>query len=270
MKTLLIFLLTLSFVFKSHAQVNPLISAVDSYWQWSQNQNQDAESVDECLEKIYSSQDLQICTQAISDLTQAPLNSHRREVLVSLLQKIPLVQQSKQQDEFFKGLLLTHPDLASDSLPVKRTSPPLVSSVEVKAWLKALAKKTDLKEALISLNGQPLKSVQHLQFPQGVYQWTLIAPHMDPIVIVGNWNDFSTQLGKFKEQTEEKNWLPTAPKMPAEHLGDLPVTPQEKTESTAKTSHTWVWVTLLAVSAGVAAAVALKDKNVSVTMPGFR
>lgn len=269
MKTLLTFLLAFNFALNSQAQTLALSSDVDAYWQWSQNQNQDTDSIDQCLEKIYGNQDLQICGQAINDLTQAPLNSHRREVLVSLLDKIPAEQKTKQQTELLKGLLLTHPELNQSGMALKKSAPS-VSSTEVHAWLKALAQKTDLKEAQISLNGQALKPVSHVQFPQGTYQWTLLAPNMDPLIIVGTWNDFSTRLGNFKESSEEKNWMPTSPKVPAEHLGDLASLPEEESKGKATTSHTWVWVTLLAVGAGVAAAVALKDKNVSVTMPGAR
>jgi hypothetical protein len=268
MKKILIVILAWSFAFQSQAQVSSSAGAVDFYWRQSQNQNQDPDSVDICLENIFGgAQNLDACNQAIADLTQATLNAHRREILFSLLQKIPLTSRNPRQKNLLAGLKFTHPELDPDILPAKQTQA-FIPDLEVKAWLKILSKKTELKEAFISLNGQPLTAVKDFSFPRGTYQWTLLTSSLEPLIVVGSWDDFSAQIKNLKPQPEKKNWLPSAPTAPAEQLGDLetPLVP----EASGKSSHTWIWVTALVVGAGIAAAVSLRGKNVTVTMPGQR
>jgi|GEM_PF-3535953 len=275
MKSLLSLLLSLILTVPAHGEEIDNPNTVEAYWQWSQNAAQstnlgdDSESVDLCLEKIYgASQDLGICQKAISDLTTLPLNLHRREILISLLRKIPTTQLNHQQSELMKGLLLTHPELADESLPTSlpaKKNQVLVPAVEVKAWLKVLSQKTNLSKAWISLNGQSLTLVNHFSFPIGVYQWALVTSDLEPLVIVGTWADFSAELKNLKPQAEVAQWLPKKQTWkPADHLIDLPTTTM--TSTTKASAHSWILPVVLVVAAGLV--FALKDKQVTVTMPG--
>jgi hypothetical protein len=272
MKSLLSLSLSLLLAIPARAEVVNDMDPVETYWQWSQAEHGDTDSdaVDLCLEKIYgANENLGICQKAISDLTTLPLNPHRREILISLLKKIPETQRSPQQSELIKGLLQTHPALANEgiptSLPVKKHQV-LVSAPETKAWLKVLSQKTKLTKAWISLNGQALTLAAHFSFPIGTYQWTLVTADLEPLVIVGTWADFSNELKNLKPQTDVSQWLP--PKKvwkPAENLVDLPSTPVDESV-TKSSSHSWIIPVVIAV--GVGLAFALKDKQVTVKMPG--
>lgn len=272
MKPLLSLALSLLLVIPARADVVDPIDPVKTYWQWSQAEHadEDSDAVDLCLEKIYSAdENLEICQKAVLDLTVLPLNAHRREILISLLQKIPEIQRSPQQSELMKGLLQTHPALADEavptSLPAKKLRA-LAPAPETKAWLKVLSKKTNLAKAWISLNGQPLTLATHFSFPTGTYQWTLVTADLEPLVLVGTWTDFSNELKNLKPQSDAAQWLP--PKKvwkPAENLIDLP--PTAVNESVTKaSSHSWIIPTVIAI--GVGLAFALKDKQVTVKLPG--
>lgn len=272
MNHLLSLVLSLLLAVPARADVVPHIDPIETYWQWSQAEHtdEDSDAVDLCLERIYSAnENLGICQKAVLDLTTLPLNAHRREILISLLRKIPENQRSPQQSELMTGLLQTHPALNDEtvttSLPAKKHQA-LVSAPEIKAWKKVLSQKTNLAKAWVSLNGQPLVLAAHFSFPAGTYQWTLVTADLEPLVIVGTWADFSNELKNLKPQTDTAQWLPQKKVWrPAENLVDLPPTPVNESVTKAS-SHSWIIPVAIAI--GVGLVFALKDKQVTVKMPG--
>lgn len=268
MKPIFCLILSTLMALPAHAEVveNP----VETYWQWAQNSNDndDSPAVDLCLEKIYAdNEDLGICQKAIVDLSATPLNSHRREILISLLKKIPTARLTRFQNDLMSGLFLTYPELNEDgAAPRKKSS--LISATEVKAWRKVLSQKSNLQNSWVSLNGQPLVLASRFNPPNGIYQWTLVTADLDPVVVVGSWAEFSAEVKNLKPRSELAQWLPKARAgSPAgEHLGDLSDLPTSQSTTTASSSHSWILPVVIAV--GVGLVFALKDKQVTVKMPG--
>jgi hypothetical protein len=242
---------------------------VQAYWQWSQteNESQNVESLDLCLEKIYAAEsDLTICQKAVLDLTAIPLNPTRRALLFSLLKKISTVRADGFEIDFQQGLSQTHPELTEQGLLPKQKQK-TVPMAEMKAWRKTLFQKSEPQNTWISLNGQPLILAKNFVAPQGTYQWSLLSSRYEPMIVVGTWTDFSLALKNLQPRRENSPLFPSAKPtaaMPA-HLSSVPELPEASSRQTIS-SRSWLIPAVIAV--GVGLAFALKDKQVTVKMPG--
>lgn len=268
----------------------------ESYIQLSQTMEVSSKYLDTCLENIFLRKTFEeICLTALKELTQRPLSRSGREILFSFLSRTDGSKSSKKEflNSLKAGLIKTDPDLDlvhHHTLAIKTLLPIKVfSSLEVKAWKKALNRLFRSEDFRLLINGRAVNNLSQWSPPSGVYQWALVTDTHEPFIRLGtflqfaneslkNLTPFAENCGSLSEiefrkfgliQVEvfasakcvAKEALVKTPEL--QHLTKLPESP-----SLNEGRIHWIWPTLAIVGAGLA--LGARGKNIQVTAPAFR
>jgi hypothetical protein len=281
--------------FQKYLQKSGKTSFAQAYITLSSVTEMETPLLERCLEEVYLGAPAQsTCLSAVKSLSSKPLNQPRREVLFSFLSKLEKVKSP--QKNFYRdmrlGLLRTHENLAKTfgaTIPEQDEKLETLQNLEMNAWRKAVSKMIPLEEVSLLINGKKVSKLEKWNAPQGVYQWSLVTNTHEPLVRISTFSQFAAdslkelkplasascdQLSDFdpKKFGLLQMEIFSNPKCVAQfgiasavakspHLGNSASMVQIE-----KSNRHWVWPILVAVGAGIA--LSLKDKQVSVQMPG--
>lgn len=279
--------------FQQYLKDENLSSFVDAYIQTSAAMELKTPLLEQCLEEMYLGAPFEdTCFESVKSLTSRPLNRTRREILVSYLEKLRRGSKSRKAfyQSFYEGLSLQNAKSTTDKQN-EEIRP--ISQLEMNAWRKAIAKKIDLTDSALLINGVRVKKLESWSAPVGVFQWTFVSNTHAPIIRLSTFSQFASESVKSLEELNKNSCESIAHDEPAkygimkievfqsrkciakydspiksrlgkEHLGQS----AQVVNLEEKSHRSWLWTGLLIV--GVGAALALKDKNVQVTAPSFR
>lgn len=272
-------------------------SFVDGFIQLSAAIELETPLLERCLEEVYLGAPADTtCLTAVKSLASKPLNSVRREVLFSFLLKLEKIKTA--QKSFYRdlklGLLKTDPKLAQTfhaSTPNVESEEGVIQDLEMKAWKKALARKFPLDEIALLINGIRISKLEKWSAPRGVYQWSLVSNTHEPFVRLGTFSQFAAEsLKELKPLADLKckdiedmdpqkfgmiqlevfsnskcvaqfGLAPSVAKTEP-HLGNSATMVQMEKSS----NRHWIWPAVALLVVGIGAS--LKDKQVSIEMPG--